>query len=252
MGEVTFIDPSSGGESNEGSFPVGAGAEGVAAAGGFVYTAAGDEGAVVRFKESEPNGERRTVEGFTKPQGLAFGDGKIWVADYGADQLVGLGPTTLSEDAPIQVGDGPYGVAVGDDAVWVTNRLDGSVTRAPLDGGTPVSNEVGAAPKGIAVAEDGSVWVAVTGENKVREINRRAEIVENIDVPEEPRGVVAAFGSVWVSTNAGTVVRVDPDTAEEVDRIELEEGLEGITAGPDSIWVANGLDGTVTRIDPDA
>jgi streptogramin lyase len=45
-------------------------------------------------------------------------------------------------------------------------------------------------------------------------------------------------------------VRLDPATGEKLQTLSVGQSPEGITAGPKSVWVANGIDNTLTRIDP--
>ena len=61
----------------------------------------------------------------------------------------------------IAVGDGPVDVAAGDDAVWVVNSLDGTVSRIdPATNDVVATVEVGNDPRRVAVGDD-EVWVTV-------------------------------------------------------------------------------------------
>ena len=182
---------------------------------------------------------------------MAFGDGSAWVANYGGSTVSRVDPGS-GEVREIAVGAAPYGLALsGEDAVWVTNRADNSITRINTDSNRPDDPiAVGANPKGIAVGEDGQVWVANTDDGTVSRVEGGRER-EAIKVGAEPRGVVAAFGSVWVTVGgADQVKRIDPASAEVVQKLIVGQGPEGITAGPRSVWVANGISDDLTRIDP--
>ncbi len=77
--------------------------------------------------------------------------------------MVKIDPATgKTESAPITVGNGPAGIAIGaDGSVWVANSLDETVTRIDPATNTPdatVSN-VGNGPSGVAVDAAG-VWVS--------------------------------------------------------------------------------------------
>jgi YVTN family beta-propeller protein len=72
-----------------------------------------------------------------------------------------IDPKTNSIAATVRVGADPFGIAVGEDAVWVSNRRGFSITR--ID---PASNQVTAAiPIGnrpyAVTAGHGAVWVSV-------------------------------------------------------------------------------------------
>ena len=58
-------------------------------------------------------------------------------------------------------GQGPTAVAVGEDAVWVANTGDGTLSRIdPETNEVERTVEVGNAPSGLALA-DGLLWVSV-------------------------------------------------------------------------------------------
>ena len=183
------------------------------------------------------------------PGNVAFAEGAIWVANSGATTVSKV-DTASGAVRTITVGKSPYGLAAGDGGLWVTNRLDGTIQRInPVNANPDPPIEVGSNPKGIAVA-NGSEWVANSGDGTVSVVSNGLE-QDTIDVGTEPRGVAAGFGSVWVAIGGGdSVVRIDPESAKVAQTIEVGHGPEGITVGPKSVWVANGQDDTLTRIDP--
>ncbi len=67
--------------------------------------------------------------------------------------------TNFVEGDAIPLGNGPEDVAVGEGAVWVTNRFDGTISRIdPSTGEVVETIAVGLDPRGIAIGFD-SVWV---------------------------------------------------------------------------------------------
>ena len=52
------------------------------------------------------------------------------------------------------------------------------------------------------------------------------------------------------NTDDDTVSRIDPESGQVVDTIEVGDEPEGIAVGGGAVWVANAAGGTVTRIDP--
>jgi YVTN family beta-propeller protein len=90
---------------------------------------------------------------------VAAGDGAVWVTHLADDQVARIDPIT-GPTSYIPVGNGPIDVVVGGDAVWVTNSLDGSVSRIDPDTSEVTEIGVGSSPEGVAFG-DGSVWVAV-------------------------------------------------------------------------------------------
>ncbi len=53
-----------------------------------------------------------------------------------------------------------------------------------------------------------------------------------------------------LTPNDNTVSRIDPSTNQVVQTVSVGGGPAGVATGGGAVWVANGLDGTVSRIDP--
>ena len=113
-----------------------------------------------------------------------------------------------------------------------------------------------AKPGGIAVDDDGFIWVALGDVDKVVKLDpQNGHEVRRYTVGNNPFGVtVDGDGNVWV-TNRGT----DPkkDTVSEIDparhrptRFDVGGSPKGIAVTEDMVWVANTDDNTVSRIDP--
>lgn len=154
--------------------------------------------------------------------------------------------------AQVRVGARPDGIGYAENAVWVANYTDGTVSRIDPRTRTVVQTiEVGAAPSGLAVGF-GSVWVANSGARSVSRINVATNrVVQTIDVGNGPTGVAVGGGAVWV-TNAvdGTVSRIDPSNGTASVPINVGASPNGVTADESSVWVANLEPGTVSKIDP--
>jgi YVTN family beta-propeller protein len=90
---------------------------------------------------------------------VAVGEGAIWVTHLADDHVSKIDETT-GPSTYIPVGNGPLDVAVGGGAIWVTNSLEGSVSRIDPKTNEVVEIPVGSSPEGVAFG-DGSVWVAV-------------------------------------------------------------------------------------------
>jgi len=94
------------------------------------------------------------------PDGIAVGDGGVWVTGQLANVVARIDPVTNRVGPIIDVGRGPTGVAVGPDSVWVANTVGRSIWRI-----NPVSNQIvkriplKVRPKTVTVA-NGAVWVA--------------------------------------------------------------------------------------------
>jgi len=100
------------------------------------------------------------------PQGIAVGEGSVWVADHDHGTILQLDPRDgSSEGAPINVADQPSAIATGGGYVWAIVG-NNAVTRVDPDSrevtGTPVKLD-GISPADIEFGE-GYVWVLESGD----------------------------------------------------------------------------------------
>jgi YVTN family beta-propeller protein len=157
--------------------------------------------------------------------------------------------------ATIPAGDGPDGIAVDGDVVWVSNSRGNALTR--LD---PESNEavgvpvpVGRNPDEVEAA-DGVVWVANTDDDTVTRMAADPEpgAQTAIQVGAGPEGVSLGQQLVWVTNgDSDSVSRIDRASATTVGSpIPVGNKPIGIFVARENVWVTNSFSGTVTRIDP--
>ena len=101
------------------------------------------------------------TQGFTETSSIELGGNAVWFAAASGGKLFELDPQTLATKATFEVGRGPSGISYGEEAVWVANSRDGTVSRiAPTaQGGSGQAIKVGQAPGGI-VANYGAVWTS--------------------------------------------------------------------------------------------
>lgn len=128
---------------------------------------------------------------FSQPTGLCWADGVLYVADTGNHRIVAIqnGQVTLVAGAQ-QSGD----------ALYEGGYLDGSVETACFAG-----------PQGIAVGDDGTIYVADTGNGAVRMIRDGA--VDTLiaadggkTYPISPRGLLVDHGTLYVGDVFGRVL----------------------------------------------
>ena len=96
------------------------------------------------------------------PRIMAADDRRVWVLDLSTSTVTPISVSTGEASSPIgSVGDDPTGLAVGSDAVWVSNA-DGSVVRVDPTDGSTTELEVGVPITAIAVdPETGLLWLTV-------------------------------------------------------------------------------------------
>jgi YVTN family beta-propeller protein len=137
------------------------------------------------------------------PARVAVGPDAVWVTDSDANTVTRIDPTGLL--TPIAVGHGPNGIAVGEGGVWVSDTLDDAVVR--IDPGTravTMTIPVGRAPTGVAVGA-GSVWVANSGDGTVTRIDPAiGKPINTIDVGGSPQGIVVSADRVWATVQPRT------------------------------------------------
>jgi virginiamycin B lyase len=169
----------------------------------------------VSIKTHKVVGEPFAVAG--RPVAVAATRTALWVGSRtGARSgqrtqlLLKLDPRTGALLNTVLIPGGVQSLAVGEGAVWITNRFRDSVTRVDTATGQQRVIPVGADPKGIDVG-GGSVWVANEGDGTLSQIDPDTNHAGPIAVGVRPRGVAANARAVWASGYADSeVVRVDP------------------------------------------
>jgi DNA-binding beta-propeller fold protein YncE/predicted Ser/Thr protein kinase len=155
-----------------------------------------------------------TSSSSTVPQlsDVAFGLTRVWVVNRATNKLAEIDPLTSQNQREITVGQEPRAVAVGENALWVANYADDTVTRVSIS--TPGAPEVlstfdvGDGPVDVAVGED-AVWVVNELERTVMRLDPESGDVEaTIRLGNEPQRVAVGEGRVWVTVRA-------PEVAEE-------------------------------------
>jgi streptogramin lyase len=170
LGSVHRIDPGS--NKDVASIPIeGALVWVVIATGNGSVWVVGSPGNLVRIDPQTT--EAHPVANLGVPPGaVAFDDGVLWVATV-QGEILKVDPTTGRIEARLPGGGSPGGLrgtgahpdllsmAVGDGIVWVTGKVDGTISRVVSVSGTVLEPiPVGQTPIGVAVGYD-SVWVTV-------------------------------------------------------------------------------------------
>jgi YVTN family beta-propeller protein len=205
VGSLTRIDP----DVNRVSRRITATRHSLAGAGGAVAVGGGAVWAVYSSADIvkiDPIFNRRLGRDFAgrSPDGAAFGEGSLWVANR-ADNTVdrfdprrfGAGPAVV-----IKVGHGPSGVAIGGGFVWVSNADDDSVSRIDPLTQSVTRIPVGRSPRAVAYGA-GAVWVADGGDGTIKRIDPRSgKVKATIHVGNSPSGIAVGEGLVWVTVDA--------------------------------------------------
>jgi YVTN family beta-propeller protein len=188
-----------------------------------------------------------------EPDSVAVGFGAVWVTNSKGNTVSRIDPLSRIVTEEIETGQGPEGIAVTDDDVWVANGRGDSVTRISPDDLSTSTTPVGAGPVQLAVTDDGGLWVTLSEENRVVELDPDSgEPTGNgADVPGQPRGIAFGAGKLWVSAlQRATLARFDPQNPGKVDEIRVPAGPREVRFGLDAIWVNSSTEGRLTAIDP--
>ena len=191
-GTVSRIDPTT--NTVVQSINVGNGPVGIKCAAGSVWVANTGDGTITRIDPDSGKPGKRLPIAATE---LTYGAGTLWASDRTGGRVVRIDPST-GRVQPIQVGNGPSGIAFGSGAAWVANSLDGTVSR--IDPATNVAQTfaVGNGPSAIA-AGVGGIWVSNRFDGTVAHIDPSTNRPRQIGVGNQPQGVAVSGGNVLVS-----------------------------------------------------
>ncbi|HEY4845542.1 MAG TPA: hypothetical protein VII89_07590 [Candidatus Dormibacteraeota bacterium] len=192
---------------------------------------------------------------------------------------------TISPSGPAQaiiaVGQRPGVPVAGENAVWVPNTSDGSVSR--ID---PRTNRVVATlrigdqpafyhrdceakwnvhafmgpsfhvrdcdlPSALAVGA-GALWVLKNDDKTVLRIDPKSErIVARVPLAFVPFDIAASSDGVWITGYYDdALARIDPTSNQVVANLTVPDGASGIAITDGAVWVASSIAGKVSRIDP--
>jgi serine/threonine protein kinase len=189
------------------------------------------------------------------PDGIAVGEGAVWVAASRDGTLTRIDPQT-GDTTSVDVGENPDSVLVALGEVWVSLSGQNEVARVSADPDPEVLERipVGAQPEGLS-ASSRAIWVANAGDGTVTQILADSSETRTVSgVGGQPVDLAVGAGAVWVADATGDrLVRVNGGQRVPVGSVT------GIGSNPRSVvivgrdvWVATADDGRVWRIDADA
>jgi len=164
----------------------------------------------------------------------------------------------VSVSSPIEVGRGPLRLAVGEDRVWATSALDGTLVRIdPRTREVTGELQLGKGISGVAVGR-GFVWVTRPAAGELLRVDpdlQRADpdrrVVTRIDLGGRPGAIAFAGGRVWVADEAGAGVTVVNPPAGRIYKRGLFPRAAPLRlgAGAGGLWVSSASTGSIRRID---
>jgi virginiamycin B lyase len=167
---------------------------------------------------------------------ITDGKGTIWFTAQNG-QRVGRLDMKSGRINEYRTSGNPYGITLDKDGnVWFCRMRADKLGR--LDAATGKMSEFdtgpGSAPRRMATAPDGTIWVTLFGNGKLLHLDPRTQrAIRSYDLPEGRQGgpyavTVDGSGIVWVNEiNTDSVVRLDPASG-EMKRIALPTANAGI------------------------
>ena len=230
------------------------GADGVATGAGFVWVANRDRNTVTRVNAKTRQVEGEPIRVGREPDSLAEGLGAMWVTNTSDNSVSRLDLDSGEVLDTHAVRARPEGILVAHGAVWVANGADGSVSRLDDEGNELSKTDVGEGPVQLAATTD-AVWVTVSRENRIVELDRDSGDLTDRDVPIEgtPRGIAyePVRGELWVSASAADqLVVVDPDSAGREGTKSTPDNPREVRFGFGAIWVTCATAQKVTAVHP--
>lgn len=146
---------------------------------------------------------------------MTVGDGSLWAADCGHDELIRVALADGSVQAHI-----PLPSAV---------RAEGSLAATP-----------------------GTVYVASRGTDELFRVDTATEeLLASVPGPPGVAGLRYGFGSLWASRPAaGTLMRLDPKTGTVLATLDIGPGTYFLDVTDDAVWVMSNADSEVAKVDP--
>jgi YVTN family beta-propeller protein len=184
------------------------------------------------------------------PGKLAYGAGSVWVSNTLDGTISRVDPRHTTVE-PIRVGPDPAGIAFGSGAVWVTSSQDRKLLRInPRSNSVVQEISVGNGASGVAVAHN-KVWVANRFDDTVSEVDAlTGRPLKTFGAGSAPSALAVGFGSVWIADGSTSTVTRLDPRSGTQQAILVGNGPSGVAVGDGSVWIANSLDGTVSRVDP--
>jgi DNA-binding beta-propeller fold protein YncE len=126
------------------------------------------------------------------PAGVLWLNGKVLVADMGADYLAEVDPADGHVLRHIIAGKGAHNLFLSPDGktLWVNNRVAGTTESLHADSLTPIrSYKIPGGPDDMAFAPDGKLWITRRWAETVAVLDPATGDYETIDVGRSPHGI---------------------------------------------------------------
>jgi Protein kinase domain len=197
-----------------------------------------------------------------RPNAVAIGGGRAWVASFDSPRLRVFDVRTGRRLKPdVDVGVGTTGLATGFGSLWILNQISGSLRRLSLGPGRGLSKPVDIAlglpvHAEVVTTGEGGVWTAarsirpgvVDQVERLRPNDVPLKVVKQIDMGDGAQSIAVGYGAAWVvNTRTDTVTRIDLVSGVE-SAVPVGRNPRAIALGGGWVWVTNRGSSTVTAI----
>jgi hypothetical protein len=190
----------------------------------------------------------RRIRAGKQPIALAYGLGSVWIADYGAPQLLRVDPRRGRIIQATRLPGAHLDVLADGAAVWVVSE-EGYLTRVDPRTGRRTGRIGGGSDPTFVTRCRGSLWVTnFKGETLWQVDGRSAKIERRIAIGSGAAGIACTGIDLWIAKYyENRVVRIarPPKVAAGP---ATGAGPTDVLASFGSVWVASSGDGTVERL----
>ncbi len=179
------------------------------------------------------------VPGIEEEGSVAAGEGGAWVISTD-HQLVKVDPASNAVAGTWDLPIGAAAVRAGFGALWVTvSDADLLLRIDPADPTSRTAIPVGAYPRFLAVGED-AVWVMNQRDGSVSKVSPAGTVLATTKVAPRIEGgdIAVGGGSVWVQPGGQLLVRLDPATGAVVAEYGPRSGSCSVAADDAAVWVS--------------
>jgi peptide/nickel transport system substrate-binding protein len=185
---------------------------------------------------------KRITLGPVRVDALAFGLGRLWIADTADDAVLELNPgtDTITRTIPLEVQ--PTSLGIGDGRVWIADYGGGTLTSVdPRSRQTIFTTTVGNGPEQVAIGRN-AVWVANSLDSTVTTIDPTTGAVRSVSpVGSDPVALAATAGSVWVASKfADELTKLDPSRPSTSQSIRLDGRPTAVASAHGQVWIGAG------------
>ncbi len=234
---------------------VGSGVVDAASAGDVIWLANTRERQLLRL-DARTGTVNKRIQLRSTPMAVAVDDRDLWVLARtpeagGPDSIIRYDADGNRRRARHLVPQGVRSIAIGDGAVWYTERRGRHVARLDRETGRRTLNvRMRESPYDVTYGM-GFAWSTLREANTVERIDPKTGARVSIPAGISPRQVLVADGHLYVASYGDhTLVRIDPSTNRaEDDPVSVGLNPFALAADDDGrIWVTGVGDGTLSRV----